>query len=75
MKTDLEKFVELYRSFDIECKVNIFDDRQTINLCGDEEDEEDRDGTVSPKLIGHFHFYSNVCFDVHGKFVSQGFWE
>jgi len=75
MKTDLEKFVELYRSFGIECKINSEDDRQIINLCSEDDDGEDRNGTVSPKLIGHYGFFSKVSFDIYGKFVSQGFWE
>ena len=71
---DLERFIELYKSFEIECKVVIDAEtgHKTIYLgevvgCGD--------CTESPKFNGYGGFYSDVVFDEGGNFLRQGFWE
>jgi len=73
MKTDLEKFIELYKSFGIDLKAHKIDDHQEI-IMGSSE--------YYPKLIsssdkfdGYFGFYSDVYFDLNGKFIKQGFYE
>lgn len=73
--TDLEKFVELYRSFGIECKVVEYERIKRILLnsgskyiTGNLDDD-----TKSEKFDGHAG--SEVMFDLTGKFIQQGFWE
>jgi len=73
MKTDLEKFVELYESLGIELKPEHFDGeynehykvRPYSYIVMDE-----RNG-----FGGYGGFSSTVMFDEHGKFTSQGFYE
>lgn len=82
-KTDLERFVELYKSFGIDCKVNIAEkDGQLMHvnkddrfiLIGDYYDNK-HETTGSDKFTGYPSFYSDVVFDKDGKFKTQGFWE
>ena len=74
--TDLEKFIELYRSFGIECKVYEEDGFQVIDLKKAADFHRDTyNATVSEKFKGDDYFYSNVLFDMQGNFVQQGFWE
>ena len=81
--TDLEKFVELYRSFGIECKVNkiitlVEDDRVNHNCSViklNASGYSDEESTLSDKIIGYDGFYSEVVFDKEGKFIYQGIWE
>jgi hypothetical protein len=67
--TDLEKFVDLYKSFGIEVGVNT--NKEYINPKYDivvlEVDDKNFDGYPS--------FCSVIKFDKNGKFVIQGFWE
>lgn len=86
--TDLERFIELYRSLGIECIVNRITidpqfngrsikpeikERQAIHLGGD--DYRDIKSTSSEKFDGYGGFFSNIEFDMDGNFISQGFWE
>ena len=89
--TDLERFIELYRSFGIECKVGVRTwengprlihkneplTRQVIQLGGDDFGTDDYGitPTQSGKFDGYGGFYSSVEFDMEGKFIEQGFWE
>ena len=68
-KTDLERFIELYRNFGIELKPETVihpwtkQQYQAVKLeqgCG---------------FDGHPGFYSVANFDLNGKFLDQGFWE
>ena len=70
--TDLERFVELYRSFGIECKVFIegSDCERRIYLSNMSFDY----ATTSDKFGGYIMF-SEITFDVDGRFIGQGFWE
>lgn len=76
--TDLECFVELYRSFGIECKVNISIEGQVatqVIYIGYGVWGMYDVVTESPKFDGYYGFYSSVSFDMAGKFIGQGFWE
>jgi len=70
--TDLERFVDLYRSFEIECRVNKKDFGFEIALNSSNFRDEE---TSSIKFDGYPSFFSTVQFDHDGKFVTQGFWE
>jgi hypothetical protein len=78
--TDLERFVELYQSFGIECVVT-YGRGRFENLTGKQitltTDKYVNDGsvTVSKKFIGYPGFYTTIFFDNDGRFISQGFWE
>ncbi len=63
--TDLEKFVELYKSFGIELEVKEEDTHYAIIMEAD----------THPKFEGYNTFYSDVTFDTDGNFLTQGFWE
>ena len=71
-KTDLQRFVELYASFGIDCVVHQENDKQLIDL-GDTSYTDNN--TRSNKFGGYSGFYSCVVFDSKGKFLRQGFWE
>lgn len=76
MKTDLERFVELYASFGIHCKVRNGESGSEIILSeGVDFPECPDDLTKSEKFGGYMDFFTSVEFDKNGKFVSQGFWE
>ncbi len=82
--TDLEKYIELYRSFGVEIS-------PTREYCGGDSwkegdgiwfvnlgsiDTYDQTLYVEPKLNhGYKGFYSVVHFDQDGKFIKQSFWE
>jgi len=64
--SDLQKFIELYKSVGIELKPD-------VKINGDiylhlEEGEH-------KKFKGYNMFFSEIIFDENGKFISQGFWE
>ena len=67
--TDLEKFVELYRSVGIELTPEpsneLGDGRKMLVLTAKE----------TPKVTGYTSFYTEIYFDEHGKFVEQSVWE
>ncbi len=65
LKTDLEKFVNLYKSIGIDCIVKQDGNEQTIKLTQGDND----------KLDGYYYFYTIIIFDRSGKFIKQGFWE
>lgn len=66
--SDLERFVELYRSFGIELEANKDAAIQHLVVLLEPEDRTE-------KLWGYSGFYSVVAFDQDGKFLYQGFWE
>jgi hypothetical protein len=71
--TDLEKFIELYKSLGIElepenipfCPLTKEEEHICIRLIEGEND----------KFTGYSSFFSTVEFDKKGKFLNQGFWE
>lgn len=84
-KTDLERFVELYKSFGVECMVmeGVLRDDKTgddtpvkrITLSGGKDFYAGAECTQSNKFDGFLGFYSEVLFTPDGKFIGQGFWE
>lgn len=73
--TDLEKFVELYKSFGIECIVNDNKDGNKIIYLGESIYSGIADkATAYEKLYG-YSCYSEVVFDSNGCFLEQGFWQ
>jgi hypothetical protein len=63
--TDLEKFIELYKSVGIELKPIITEGGSFLNL-----------GSEEHKLFkGYSESCTQIYFDKDGKFVKQEFWE
>ena len=77
--TDLNKFISLYKSFGIECKVmQESGDSENVYIILTEDDTtmfQDNDCTNSDKFDGYRGFYTKIVFDKNGKFLIQGFWE
>lgn len=86
--TDLEIFIECYRRFGIECKVNEVDgfvgvDNNlpavgekifTITLeNSDRSDSLSPTSTYSEKIVGNA--YTKLVFSKEGKFIEQGIWD
>lgn len=75
--TDLEKFIELYRSVGIEVQVrDVVDSKKGAVreiFIGDYYNPNIP--KKSDKFFGYVGFYSNIEFDKDGKFIGQGFWE
>lgn len=77
-KTDLEKFVELYRGFGIECRVDEgsspAQNFRTITLQSpDYGTFKDNIATYSERIIGSG--YTKLVFTKEGEFIEQGIWE
>ncbi|WZL88312.1 hypothetical protein VS868_11965 [Salinimicrobium sp. 3283s] len=62
--TDLDKFLELYRSVGVEPEVEKRGDNTWIKLDNNIEGVD-----------GYHGFYTKIYFDQNGKFLSQGIWE
>lgn len=75
--TDLEKYIELYRSFGIELKTRSMEDengrRYYLNFGVDTFYTEDYD--TDPHFDGYPGFQTVVYFDEDGKFLRQDFVE
>ena len=69
-KTDLEKFISLYKQIGIELTPAKHEDKIWVKL-GDENSLY-LDGE---KFAGHLGFFSIIEFSSEGKFICQGFWE
>ena len=71
--TDLQRFIELYKSFGIDLEAEnvpfnpISKEVEHIRICLNEGEND--------KFEGYSCFYSCVEFDINGKFLRQGFWE
>lgn len=74
--TDLERFIELYKSFGIICKIQTEEEmgHKTITLSAGLPHREDQ-YTRHKKLDGYSDFFSDIEFTKDGKFLRQGFWE
>ena len=77
MKTDIERFIEMYASFGVEVK-----ESQIRESYGDKESYRliefgYRSELNENKLlnIGYSNCSMEVRFDLDGKFVGQGYWE
>lgn len=69
-KTDLERFVELYKSFGVELEseiINYGEGKKEIHIVIEAGSNE--------KIGGYNGFGTSVVFDLDGKFLGQGFWE
>ncbi len=65
-KSDMERFIELYKSFGIDLKPEKRkDDDYDVSL----------NDSISDKFVGYMGFSSTVIFDKDGNFIRQGFWE
>ena len=64
--SDYERFVDLYKSIGIDIKQSKSDDKQDLYLT-----LTAYEGDVD----GYNCFYTEISFDVNGKFVKQGIWE
>jgi len=78
--TDQNKFIELYKGFGIDCKVNGSSDGSKMIILGYDciginPNDDDQTFTESEKFTGYGGFHTQVIFDEKGKFVKQGFWE
>jgi len=87
--TDLEKFVELYKSVGIDVNVHGVNDhlrdplicRSKIILevatygSGDDKRGYTEGSTLSDKLDGYAGFYTEILFDKDGKFIKQNIYE
>lgn len=73
IKTDLEKFKELYKSIGIELIVNIDNEKQQQFVRLSEGAYTDAEATKG--FAGYMGFFSEILFDMNGKFIEQGFWE
>ncbi len=73
MKTDLQKFVALFRGFGIGLEVRKMEDgNQMIQMGASPHDDY---CTNSGKFGGYMGFYTVVYFDAAGKFKEQDFYE
>jgi len=70
--TDLEKFIEIYKSFGINCIVGEKDMQKVIEFHGSTGWVEP---TWSDKFEGYSGFYSQIIFSLDGKFIKQTFYE
>ena len=73
--TDLEKFVDLYKSIGIKCEAitspawhwgSIEKITRIICISNDGKSE---------KIGGYSGFFTSIIFDENGKFICQRFWE
>jgi hypothetical protein len=71
--TDLQKFIELYKSLGVELIVNIDFEKEKQHVILHEGTYADE--TMTTGFDGYTGFYSQIKFDIDGKFLKQGFWE
>lgn len=74
MKTDLERFVELYRAFGVELRVQKTDD-ESVQYVAFGYRVEHRDMDVHPSFDGLKGHYTIVAFSREGKYEGQEFME
>lgn len=75
-QSDLEKFIELYRSVGIELEPVVNEQKkgygyQYLKLIYDNY----VDASSTKKTVGYGGFYTCLYFDESGKFIQQGIWE
>lgn len=72
----MEKFIELYKEFGIDCKVYTENNEQIICLAEfGLWSSPEPNVTTSPLFEGYHDFCTRIHFDMEGKFIKQGFWE
>jgi len=64
--TDLEKFIELYKSVGIDLAPITDDDGLCLKI---------EQGNHGDLVDGYSSFFTLINFDLSGEFVSQGIWE
>jgi hypothetical protein len=75
-RSDLEKFVNLYKEFGINLKPFVQPHETRIILAtGDTHHYPGETGSHSPLFGGYDGFHSVVVFDENGKFKYQNFYE
>ena len=67
--TDLEKFIELYKSIGITVEQEVRDDNIVLSISSWALGKEQE------RLEGYSGFYTDIIFSKEGKFIKQGFWE
>ena len=73
--SDLDKFVELYKSLGINLIQGPEDDKIVIRLAEEGNFHSVENATTSDKFGGYCGFYSKLTFSKDGEFLEQGFWE
>jgi len=71
--TDLDNFIEIYKSLDIELKVFETNEGKAFKI--GEGSYQEQDITISSKFGGYGGFYSIVRFSRSGEFLGQDFFE
>lgn len=66
--TDLEKFIELYRSVGVDYEIE-YNKQLKITILSLIPNFK-----IDSKIDGDKYCYSTITFDKDGKFVMQGFW-
>ena len=74
-QSDLEKFIELYRSVGIELEPVVNERNKENGYQYLEIRHSDYDGEPMPKTTGYNGFYTHIYFDESGQFIQQGIWE
>ena len=69
----LPKFKELYKSIGIELIVNVDNEKQQQFVTLSEGSYTYAEATKG--FVGYMGFFSEITFDMNGKFIEQGFWE
>jgi len=71
-QSDLEKFIDLYKSVGIELEVKKSEPPdEGVQMITIEVNEYN----MSKSITGYNGFYTNIYFDESGKFIQQGIWE
>lgn len=70
--TDLEKFIELYKSVGI--KLEVYEGGQIKRNGGNTLCVEISSAVCGDSVIGHIDRLSVIAFDGNGKFIHQGLW-
>lgn len=76
IKTDLEKFQELYQILEINHWIEELEEETRIYI-GDYYMQTGIKGTEynNSRTVGYTGFYSMIYFTNRGEFIEQGFWE
>ena len=73
MKTDLQKFIDLYKEVGIELEKLHFEDSRLFEGRG--RFVLQLKAFESGKVCGYTNFFTEICFDENENFIGQGIWE